>query len=480
MELAAAYFEPRPDDDRARPGQARDRRRPDLGEAFNLRGLIYANLGDERWPRRASAARCSSTPRDADTMQNFGWYLCQQKRYAEANALFNQALAVPQLSRRGAHAARRRASARRAPASCGGGDALVRSYELEPATRRPPQPRRSAVPARRIRAGALLHPPRQCAAATLSNAQTLWLAARIEQKLGNHQGAQDSATSCSDRFPDRARRGRSSGARSMSEASRRSERGAPTAGGCCATARRGARACTSPRWPASIKVAPRKLEALEADRFDELPDATFTRALAQTVCRALKIDADAGDGVAAAAARPRLEQLGEGLNTPFATTRGGWCRATGLDRPRRDLGAGAAAAGRARGLPDAAWRLSRRVTRPTIAAPRPPAGACRHGRLPCGPPRRRGSEERRQPAPRADRRWRWPRPRWRPRPAAMAAAAPLGSAASEPAPRRRSLQLQAIATSWIEVTTRMAQPLHCRAWSAGGSASARRRATAEA
>ena len=41
---------------------------------------------------------------------------------------------------------------------------------------------------------------------------------------------------------------------------------------------------------AAIKVAPKKLELLESDRFDALPDATFTRALAQTVCRALKID----------------------------------------------------------------------------------------------------------------------------------------------------------------------------------------------
>ncbi|HJV61195.1 MAG TPA: helix-turn-helix transcriptional regulator, partial [Albitalea sp.] len=41
---------------------------------------------------------------------------------------------------------------------------------------------------------------------------------------------------------------------------------------------------------AAIKVSQKKLEALEADRLDELPDATFTRALAQTVCRALKID----------------------------------------------------------------------------------------------------------------------------------------------------------------------------------------------
>ena len=41
---------------------------------------------------------------------------------------------------------------------------------------------------------------------------------------------------------------------------------------------------------AAIKVTPRKLEALESGRLQELPDATFARALAQTVCRHLKID----------------------------------------------------------------------------------------------------------------------------------------------------------------------------------------------
>ncbi|HRH89477.1 MAG TPA: helix-turn-helix transcriptional regulator, partial [Rubrivivax sp.] len=40
---------------------------------------------------------------------------------------------------------------------------------------------------------------------------------------------------------------------------------------------------------ATIKIPQRKLEALEADRYGDLPDATFTRALALTVCRALKL-----------------------------------------------------------------------------------------------------------------------------------------------------------------------------------------------
>lgn len=69
---------------------------------------------------------------------------------------------------------------------------------------------------------------------------------------------------------------------------------------------------------AAIKVSQKKLEALESDRLDELPDATFTRALAQAICRSLKIDAapvlallptlQHGD---------RLEHVSEGTKQPF-------------------------------------------------------------------------------------------------------------------------------------------------------------------
>lgn len=68
---------------------------------------------------------------------------------------------------------------------------------------------------------------------------------------------------------------------------------------------------------AAIKVTPRKLELLESDQFDQLPDATFTRALAQTVCRALKIDATPVLALLPPAGGQRLEQVGSGLNAPF-------------------------------------------------------------------------------------------------------------------------------------------------------------------
>lgn len=91
---------------------------------------------------------------------------------------------------------------------------------------------------------------------------------------------------------------------------------APTAGALLRQARQ-AQGLHIAALAAAMKVPQRKLEALEGDRFDELPDATFTRALAQTVCRTLKIDAAP---VLALLPRPtghRLEQVGEGINAPF-------------------------------------------------------------------------------------------------------------------------------------------------------------------
>jgi len=68
---------------------------------------------------------------------------------------------------------------------------------------------------------------------------------------------------------------------------------------------------------AATKVAQRKLEALEGDRFDELPDATFTRALAQTVCRTLKIDPAPVLALLPRSPAHGLEHVGEGINAPF-------------------------------------------------------------------------------------------------------------------------------------------------------------------
>jgi cytoskeleton protein RodZ len=72
---------------------------------------------------------------------------------------------------------------------------------------------------------------------------------------------------------------------------------------------------------ASIKVTVKKLELLESDRIDELPDSAFARALAQAVCRFLKIDpAPVLAKLPGLGPVSRLEHVAQGLNQPFRDT----------------------------------------------------------------------------------------------------------------------------------------------------------------
>lgn len=68
---------------------------------------------------------------------------------------------------------------------------------------------------------------------------------------------------------------------------------------------------------AQLKVTPRKLEALEGDRLDELPDAAFARALAMSVCRSLKIDSEPVLERLPQARIAALSRAGGGLNEPY-------------------------------------------------------------------------------------------------------------------------------------------------------------------
>lgn len=68
---------------------------------------------------------------------------------------------------------------------------------------------------------------------------------------------------------------------------------------------------------AAIKVTPAKLEALESGRYHELLDATFTRALAQAVCRVLKIDPAPVLAQLPSTPADALGRVDGGLNTPY-------------------------------------------------------------------------------------------------------------------------------------------------------------------
>ncbi len=67
----------------------------------------------------------------------------------------------------------------------------------------------------------------------------------------------------------------------------------------------------------SLKVPVRKLEALENDRYEQLTDAVFARALASSVCRTLKVDPQPVLDRLPQTTAPRLVQDQDGIGAPF-------------------------------------------------------------------------------------------------------------------------------------------------------------------
>ena len=86
----------------------------------------------------------------------------------------------------------------------------------------------------------------------------------------------------------------------------------------------------------ALKVSVRKLEALEDDQFDQLPDLVFARALASSVCRTLKVDARDILARFPQTHAPRLHNDDSGLNTPFRTP-ADLARTPWLDRLSRPM-----------------------------------------------------------------------------------------------------------------------------------------------
>jgi cytoskeleton protein RodZ len=85
----------------------------------------------------------------------------------------------------------------------------------------------------------------------------------------------------------------------------------------------------------AMKVPVKKLEALEADRLDLLPDAVFVRALASSVCRNLKIDSTPVLARLPHHGVPRLGDAPRSINTPFHPSGEGrvWVFPSALKQP---------------------------------------------------------------------------------------------------------------------------------------------------
>ncbi len=177
---------------------------PTLGPAHNLRGLIYSALGDSALAEDSFRRALQINARDGDVMHNYAWHVCGEKRYAEANALFERALALPQYRDMVRTLLAQGVCQARAGQYPDAERTLNRAYEFDPGNPATAVNLAEVLLRRGEFERARFFVRRVNGVPENVSAETLWLAARIESRLGNRVALGDIGNQLVNRFPQSA------------------------------------------------------------------------------------------------------------------------------------------------------------------------------------------------------------------------------------------------------------------------------------
>lgn len=201
LELASNYFENGQTAvalDEVKQALAVD---PTYADAFNLRGLIFMRLNDLAQAddsfRRALALRGG----DPNLQHNYGWLLCQQQKFADADQQFVRALASP------AYMARAKTLMARGLCQSSAGQfteaeqSFLKAYELDAANPvvgyhlaslllRRNELSRAQFYIRRVNNG------------QFANSESLWLGIKVERAIGDTVAMRQLADQLRKRFPE--------------------------------------------------------------------------------------------------------------------------------------------------------------------------------------------------------------------------------------------------------------------------------------
>lgn len=202
LELATGYYE------RGQPTTALDEVKqslaadPNFADAYNLRGLVYLRLNQPKLAEESFRKALDLDPKNADTLNNYGWFLCLEKRVPEAIAQFKAAEAVPAYSgaartwlAHGVCVLQQQGDLKQAQSL------LYHSFELDPSN--PATATNLALV--HFRLGDLDRArfyARKVNNSEDANAESLWLGMRIEKAAGNMLAVNELATQLHRRFPD--------------------------------------------------------------------------------------------------------------------------------------------------------------------------------------------------------------------------------------------------------------------------------------
>jgi len=184
MELAVGYFE------QGQTTVALDELKqviaidPGFADPYNLRGLVYMRLNDLAQAEDSFRRAAALNPRDSNVQHNYGWLLCQQARYDQAQRAFDAALSNPAYGGRPKTLMAQGLCQVRAGRDADAERSFTGSYELD-----------AGNPITGYNLAALLYRRgdypkarfyiRRLNNTELANAETLWLGIKVEQRLND-------------------------------------------------------------------------------------------------------------------------------------------------------------------------------------------------------------------------------------------------------------------------------------------------------
>ncbi|HEX5374124.1 MAG TPA: type IV pilus biogenesis/stability protein PilW [Aquabacterium sp.] len=200
LELAAAYF------GQGQLSTALDEVKQALSmdstyqDAFELRGLIYDALNEPGFADESFRRALQLNERNGSVLHNYAWFLCRKQEYARADAYFARAAELPTSVSTAKTLMARGVCQLRAGLLPEAEKSLLRSHELDPSN-----------PATAFNLAQVLYRKGDYERARFyirrvnniterANAESLWLGARIEHKMGNIQARDELATQLRSRF----------------------------------------------------------------------------------------------------------------------------------------------------------------------------------------------------------------------------------------------------------------------------------------
>jgi len=173
---------------------------PTFGEAYNLRGLIYMRLGDNREAEESFRRAVAMNPRDADALHNYGWLQCQLGQYQAADKSFGQAMSNPLYAGRAKTLMAMGLCQARAGRTEEAEKTLARSYELD-----------AGNPITGYNLARLLFTKgdfkraqfyiRRLNNSELANAESLWLGIKVENRMNDTEAMGQLSEQLRKRFP---------------------------------------------------------------------------------------------------------------------------------------------------------------------------------------------------------------------------------------------------------------------------------------